>query len=169
MTAWMHDPYRLGINRDIGRLLERMTGDGIQEGALELLRSFAMLVPPDDQAGSGWLPIESYEYGEYLPRLGALAGAAFGLDAISALGDELDRALQAEYGATDPESERRDLSFIWRPAIENHEQNEDFEPRAKLLVALRSSGAENGRFSLGSPCTSSIVSVTRAPRSLRRR
>jgi hypothetical protein len=137
MTAWMHDPYRLGINRDIGRLLERMIGDGIQEGALELLRSFAMLVPPDDQAGSGWLPIESYEYGEYLPRLGALAGAAFGLAAISALGDELDRALRAEYGATDPESERRDLSFIWRPAIENHEQNEDFEPKAKLLVALR--------------------------------
>jgi len=140
LSRWIHDPYRLGIDRDISRLIERMVEGAIKEPAIDLLRSFAALTPPSDaQASASWLPVDDYEYGEFLPPLAARCGAAFGVDAVSALADELSRALAAEYGPPDPDARPQDFSFIWRPAIEDHSQNEDFESMAKLVVAIRDS------------------------------
>ena len=137
MARWIHDPYRLGLDRDVARLIERLVENEIQEPAVALLRSFAALVPPDDHASPVWFPVDNYEYGEYLPRLAAKGGAAFGRDVVTALAEELSRGLEAEYGPLDPNARRQDLSFIWRPAIEDHSQNQDFDSKAKLVVALR--------------------------------
>lgn len=140
LSGWIHDPYRLGIDRDISRLIERMVEDAIKEPAIDLLRSFAALAPPSDaRASASWLPVDDYEYGEFLPPLAAKCGAVLGADAVSALADELSRALAAEYGPLDPDARPQDFSFIWRPAIEDHSQNEDFESKAKLVVAVRDS------------------------------
>ncbi len=154
VSGWIHDPYRLGIDRDIPRLIERMVEDAIKGPAIDLFRSFAALAPPSDaQANVSWLPIDDYEYGEFLPPLAAKCGAVFGVDAVLALADELSRALAVEYGPPGADARLRDFSFIWRPAIEDHSQNEDFESKSKLVLALRDAvvaAVEAGALSLES-------------------
>lgn len=136
VARWIHHPYRIGLDQSAAQLAEILIAANARQPALDLVCSLAMLVQPegwpDEQP---WVALDDYEYGEQVPRL-ARASAAFGLDGANLLAEELERFLAAEYRATENQPQR-DLSFIWRPAIEDHEQNEDFDRHAKLLVAVR--------------------------------
>ena len=133
---WIHHPYRLGLARPVAQLAESLLAAGLRAAGLELLASCAALIPPISWSETElWLPLEDYEYGQYLPGL-ARSAAAFGLEGGEILARELERYLAAEH----PEDEGpspRDYSLVWRPAIEDHEQNEDFDRHAKLLVGVR--------------------------------
>ena len=104
--------------------------------AVDLMRALARLVPPEAwPEGEIWVPLDDYDYGKEMPPL-ARSLAAFGPAAIIALVEELEAFLAVQR----PEREdgrHADLSWLWRPAIEDHEQNWDFEREAKLVIAIR--------------------------------
>lgn len=62
--------------------------------------------------------------------------AGFGPAGPAAFVEELEAFLAVER-PEQHDGRHADLSFIWRPAIEDHEQNWDFEREAKLVIAIR--------------------------------
>jgi hypothetical protein len=136
ISRWIHHPYRLGLARSAAVLGAHLIAARARQAALDLLRSMAMLVPPETApADPPWAPLDDYDYRELVPQL-ARSAAAFGIEGPNLLAEELERHLEAEYQSAQGEPPR-DLSFIWRPAIEDHEQNQDFDPQAHLLGAVR--------------------------------
>ena len=70
IARWIHHPYRLGLSHSVARLAEILVAADARLPALELVRSLAMLVPPDQwPEDQPWVPLDDYEYGEYVPRL----------------------------------------------------------------------------------------------------
>ncbi len=136
LARWIHHPYRLELARPVARLAEALLSSDAQAPALVLARSVVELVPPVGwPADQPWVPLDDYEYGETIPGI-ATGLACVGLDGTNLLVSELSRFLEAEYAPSDA-GPARDLSYIWRPALEDHQQNRDFELQAKLLVAIR--------------------------------
>ncbi len=131
----------------LGRLVSNLASGGEVETALQLARVLLeSSSPPDDAVDDAWLP--SYrtarldEWGcsqllrTQIPDLVASAG----LDAYRLLCDVLDDYLTSELGTVE-DAGGGDFSYIWRPAIEDHSQNEyDFKSdiRNQLVVAIRS-------------------------------
>ncbi len=144
ISRWIHHPYRLGIDTSAIRLAHRVIEAGAKEPALALSRSFVQLVPPDGwPEGPPWIVLDDYEYGEEVPRLGR-ALAVLGLEGLNMLVEELARFLEVKR-PTEPGQPVFDYSFIWRPAIEDHEQNLDHDRESKLVVAIRDAALELAR------------------------
>lgn len=141
ITRWIHHSYRLGVDASAIRLAHQLIDAGAKEPALVLASSFVQLVPPEGwPEGDPWVVVDDYEYGEEVPRLGR-ALAVFGSDGLGVLVDELARFLEARR-PTEPGAPVYDHAFIWRPAIEDHEQNWDHDREAKLVVAIRDCALE---------------------------
>lgn len=138
LSAWVHDPYNLSVERAAADLGQKLVAEGLKDGALDLIAGVAALVAPETwQADAAWVPLERYDYAETVHGLAVAAAARFGVDVIYVLSDELARGLDAEFGPRATDEPARDLSFIWRPAIEDHPQNQDLDHKAKLVVAIR--------------------------------
>lgn len=136
VKRWIHHPWRLGSDTSAANLAVHLIEEGAREDAIDLAKSLARLIPPDGwPEGTPWMPLDDYEYGEEVPRLGR-ALATFGSSGPTALLEELEAFLAVER-APDPGQPPADLSFIWRPAIEDHQQNWDHERESKLVVAIR--------------------------------
>lgn len=141
IVRWVHHPYRLGLDASAARLAHRLVDAGEKVAALTLARSLAQLVAPAGWPDSEpWVVLDDYEYGEEVPNLGR-AIARFGSDGLEVLVDELARFLEARH-PSEPGKSVYDYSFIWRPAIEDHEQNWDHDREAKLVVAIRDCALE---------------------------
>ena len=69
---------------------------------------------------------------EYVPTLVEKCG----IHAFSLLVELLESALRLSQRSDDADSDE-DYSFVWRPAIEDHEQNHDHEVKDWLVTALR--------------------------------
>jgi hypothetical protein len=135
IRRWAHRWSRLGLDQSVGQLIHHVATLGGRGVATVLGRDLLALVPPEDwEDTEDWHRLEDYDYGE-LARTVALDLATFGTEPIFALVDELERFLDVDRAAA--EGTPGDYSYIWRPAIENNEQNGDYEPEAKLVTALR--------------------------------
>jgi hypothetical protein len=136
IKGWVHHPWRLGLETSTARLVHHLIADGARSPAIDLARDLARLMRPEGwPEADPWVVLDDYDYGKEIPAIGCSL-AAFGPSGPTALVEELEAFLAVER----PEREdgrRDDLSFIWRPAIEDHEQNWDFEREAKLVIAFR--------------------------------
>lgn len=136
ITRWVHHPWRLGLEPSTAKLTHHLITAGARVEALDLARSLARLLVPDEwPEGQPWLVLDSYDYGEEIPGIGR-ALAAFGPTGPAALVEELESFLTLERPPRD-NGRHADLSIVWRPAIEDHEQNWDHDREAKLVVAIR--------------------------------
>jgi len=136
VKRWVHHPWRLGLETSTARLVHHLITDGARDPAIDLARDLARLVRPEAWPDAEpWVVLDDYDYGKEIPAISRDL-AAFGSAGPAAYVEELEAFLAVER----PEHEngrRDDLSFIWRPAIEDHEQNWDFEREAKLVIAIR--------------------------------
>lgn len=136
IKRWVHHSWRLGLDVSTAKLIEHLVTENARESALELGTNLARLVPPGDwNEEEPWAPLDNYDYGELVPPT-ARRLAAFGLEAIFALVGELEEFLSIRH-PEEHNGRHADLSFIWRPAIENHEQNWDHDRESKLVQAIR--------------------------------
>ena len=136
IARWVHHPHSLGLSYDVTKLVDHLIEHDAGDLVVALIDSLAMLTPPEGWPDDmPWEPIEEYQYRESLPRLVAEAGR-FGVSLPRILIANLERYLDAERGDRDTQ---RDGSIIWRPAIEDHEQNEDFDLHAVLGRTTRDS------------------------------
>ena len=136
IKRWVHHPWRLGLETSTAKLVHHLITDGAHDEALDLARSLARLAVPDGwPEGEPWVVLDNYDYGEEIPAIGR-ALAAFGPTGPGALVEELEAFLAVERPPGE-DDRHADLSIIWRPAIEDHEQNWDHDREAKLVVAIR--------------------------------
>jgi hypothetical protein len=136
IKRWVHHPWRLGLETSTAKLTHHLITDGARDEALDLARSLAGLVVPNGwPEGEPWLVLDDYDYGEEIPGIGR-AVAAFGPPGPGTFVEELEAFLAVERPPGD-DGRHADLSIIWRPAIEDHEQNWDHDREAKLVVAIR--------------------------------
>ena len=116
LTAWIHSPYQLGQDDRAAQIGRRLLGEGFVREALTVLSSLSALVAPDGWPdGSAWAPLQNWDYTRLVPPL-AQALVPASPDAGPALAREFLRGFEAG------EAESAYTS-IWRPAIEDHEQN----------------------------------------------
>ena len=136
IDRWVHHPWRLGLERSVAKLARNLIGAGARDQALVLARSLARLAQPDGwPEGEPWIVLDDYDYGEEIPQIGR-ALAAFGPGGPAAFVEELEAFLVVDR-PPDENGRHADLSMVWRPAIEDHEQNWDHDREAKLAVAIR--------------------------------
>ena len=136
IARWVHHPHSLGLPYDVTKLADHLIEAGAGDLAVAMIDTLAMLTPPETWPDDvQWEPIEDYQYRESLPRLVAEA-KRFGDSLPRVLIANLERYLDGERG---DRATTRDGSIIWRPAIEDHEQNEDFDRHAVLARTIRDS------------------------------
>jgi hypothetical protein len=136
IKRWVHHPWRLGLDVSTAKLIEHLVAEEARDNAIELGTDLARLVPPAgwDEAQS-WIPLDNYEYGKLVART-ARRLATFGPDGIFPLVGDLEEFLRVRRPEVH-QGRRADLSFMWRPAIEDHEQNWDHDREAELVRAIR--------------------------------
>src|SRR4051812_12389801 len=134
IKAWVHHPWRLGLEPSTAALTTHLIELGARDAAIDLAGDLAHIVQPeawpDDQP---WIPLDEYDFGEELPAL-AVELATFGPSGLAPLVEALERFLLVERGGGERAA---DLSYLWRPAIENHEQNWGHDREGHLLTAIR--------------------------------
>ena len=153
MNAWVEGGYVMLVLKKLGNLLEQLAlGDQIP-AALELTRSLLKLIPapttPEQESEAKEDEIkallrdqkprpkfDAWEYGEIvrnnLPSLVEKAGE----QVLPVLCDLLEDAVRLSM----PQSEKptaNDISHAWRPAIEDHGQNSDYDVKTRLVEAVR--------------------------------
>ncbi len=145
---WIELPHQLLLPEKLGALVEHLAKGTQVEAALDLARSL-LAVLPDPRAiektgdeETYRLPPEprarfdTWDYKEILEQIVPLLVAAAEEEALTLLCNLLDSALhlsQRDEKYEGPE----DLSWIWRPAIEDHEQNHPRGLRDFLVTAVR--------------------------------
>jgi hypothetical protein len=149
VKEWLKNPYHLLLQRDAGKLVEKLAKEGEGDTALDLASSLLEIIPDprreeleeEEQEKSSAFRlslqsrarIEEWKYDEILKnRIPALVEAK-GIQTIQLLCDLLETALRLE----ERNGEGQDNSYIWRPAIEDHFQNKDFGIKSKLVTAIR--------------------------------
>ena len=136
IKVWVHHPWHLALETSVAKLVRHLIVNGARTPAIELTGALASLLPPAGwRETDPWVVLDEYDYGKEIPPIARLLGA-FGPAGPDTLVEELRRFLAAKYPIHE-DGRFYDYSFIWRPAIEDHEQNWDFDREAKLLVAIR--------------------------------
>ncbi len=140
----------LGVD-DAGALLGHLARGGEVERALELARALLAVFPGEDAKEQGDVLVRTapevqgrfdiwaYErlLSEHFPSVARGAGIA-ALALLCELLEEAVRLSLAEEERTPP----RDHSHIWRPAIEDHDQNLGHSIKDALVVAVRDSAEQ---------------------------
>lgn len=132
IKEWIHSPYRLGVEDGAVKLARNLIDAGMADQAMGLIRSVVSLTPPDKwPIDRPWIPLDGYDFGKDVQPL-AVGAAALTPEIVAVLADEFDRGLAAGAEGTG------DYSAIWRPAIEDHEQNWNHDQRLNtFVVAIR--------------------------------
>jgi len=149
---WVKSPYSLLLPDKLGRLIAHLACGGRVEDALRLSRAMLELLPDprsDEQLavtdGLTLTPeprprFDSYYYEQILQRDYPELLRAVGLPALELLCDLLDRAVELSRRPNDDGD--RDYSYVWRPAVEDHEQNGDARGVREILVSAVRDSAE---------------------------
>jgi len=142
---WVKSPYQIGLPEKIGTLASNLARGGQIDAGLDLAK--ALLTPKQEKESESDLSLEPQPYfdvWEYeqviknnIPDLIEIAGER----AFILLCDVLENAIDQ---SSSPEQKklREDSSFIWRPAIEDHEQNLGHRLNEILVSAVRDAAAQ---------------------------
>lgn len=147
VKEWARSSFHLVLPDKLGRLISHLALGGQAKEALDLA-SVALEVVPDPRYGApetedaGILSrspepkghFDDWDYGRILECLPALVDAdGLGtLDLVTAL---LAKAI--DLSLRDGGEDQRDLSYVWRPAIEDHDQNMPHGVKHLLADAVR--------------------------------
>ncbi|MBC7217450.1 MAG: hypothetical protein H5U36_04675, partial [Candidatus Caldatribacterium sp.] len=141
VKRWAENPYRL-LPEKLGQLIAYWAKHGQTEEALQV--SCVLLDVFSDErcielrpgkAQKPWTRFEVWYYQEILKKYYPELVRAAGLPALELLCDLLDKAIRLKRCGDEKAPE--DLSFSWRPAIEDHPQNTDYTVEDVLVSAVR--------------------------------
>ncbi len=125
-VSWVDSPYRLFLPEKLGRLVIRLAQGGLPQPALRLADALLRPVAPDQEEGSSNAtyprtpePQSRYRAWEYERVAKAVVPALAAVDPAGTL-TLLSELLQLAVEITVPDATPpQDLSFAWRPAIED--------------------------------------------------
>jgi hypothetical protein len=155
-AEWLRSPYHLGLPRAAGTLVSHLAKGGRADVALPLAEAL-LAVEQDprskelDADESGFRDLRQptarfdlWEYEQILSKNVPDLVDAAGEQTMGLLCDLLDRAiiLSDRRGA---ERRPEDLSRIWRPAIEDHQQNLNIGVKDLLVSAVRNAAEQMAR------------------------
>jgi hypothetical protein len=143
--SWIDSPYRLLLPEKLGRLVVHLATGGLPKPAIRLADALLRPVAPDEEAGSGDAtyprppePQSRYRAHDYEQVAKAVMPALVAADPVSTLtllSDLLELAVDITLPGGTPPS---DSSFMWRPTIEDSDQNYAISGARDVLVeALR--------------------------------
>ena len=131
--GWCQDPSFSRIADKIGALIEKFLGDGEVDAALQL--SEALFDPENRTTANLESGHEAWEYEQSIRNFVPPLVAAGGLRALEILTTCLLKLVRTRSGSERLEAE---YSYIWRPAIESHDQNlHRSDARQALIDAVR--------------------------------
>ncbi|MCD6371803.1 MAG: hypothetical protein J7L39_03750 [Candidatus Aenigmarchaeota archaeon] len=140
---WVKTPYLTLIREKLGDLVVKLTEEGENEAAIELLDSILDVIIEEGRDEKEELMGESrstkpyfniWEYEQVLKRVIPILGSKMPCAITEILCKKLEKAIKLDLSLKKIETEYYDFSHIWRPAIEDHPQNEGFENVKCLLV-----------------------------------
>lgn len=145
-AQWAKRPYWL-LPDKLGQLIEHWAKGGLTEGALRVARVLLDVLPEERRVETGpdeeyRLPPEpqarfdTWNYEEILKKHYPELVRTAGLPALELLCDLLDRAIRLSRRCDDDQGPE-DYSVIWRPAIEDHLQNDVRTIKDALVTAVR--------------------------------
>jgi hypothetical protein len=145
---WLESPYQMLLPEKLGALVTHLARGGKAEAALDLARALLAVLPDPRSADATALPEEMrfppeptarfdvWRYEQILKgHLGELVDAA-GISAFVMVCDLLETAIDLSRRRAEG-SPPEDYSWIWRPAIEEHEQNRRETIKTLLVSAVR--------------------------------
>lgn len=147
-ARWLRDSgTRLLIGDPYGKLLSHLAEGGQVGIALELASALLSFAPDSDSSirhGDRAVPakLSPFEYQELLTAPLAALACADGSATLQLITTLLSEVIELERTSG---SEPNDLSEIWRPAVEDHEQNLDTTIREYLVSAVRDVAESLGR------------------------
>ncbi len=141
--SWLQSPYLLHLPEKLGQLIARLAQGGETEAALELADALFELRPQDPATVKQpvWLAPEprgrfgKYAYEEILAEQIPVLAEKAPLPTFELLADLLSTAISLSNRPGEQEVPA-DHSHLWRPAIHEHEQNDDKTLRHALATAL---------------------------------
>lgn len=156
VKKWIELPYQMALPEKLGTLVEHLAKGSQIEAALDLAKAL-LAVLPDPRATEKAaderpyrLPLEPrarfnvWDYQEVLeknvPELVSVAGEK----ALTLLCDLLDSAIRLSQ-RSEEDTGPEDYSYIWRSAIEDHEQNHLSGLRDFLVTAVRDAAKQIAR------------------------
>jgi hypothetical protein len=157
---WVAGPYSDTLSTVVGDLIGHLANGGQIEGALELARAALVLraeAPIEAAAEDGqsfrFPPrlsghFNEWSYGQLVAGIRAPVAEAGGIRALELFCDLLSDAV--ELSQVGPAEGPYDASFVWRPAVEAHEQNRTDGFKNVLVDAARDTASELARPDAGS-------------------
>ncbi len=140
---WLQSPYLLHLPEKLGQLAARLAQGGQPEAAIELAEALFELRPGDPSIVKQpvWLPPEprgrfgKYAYEEILAEQMPVLAEKAPFPTVELLCDLLSAAITFSHRPGE-EAPPADHSHLWRPAIHEHEKNDDKTLRNPLTTAL---------------------------------
>ncbi len=131
------------LDHKVGALAKHLIEVGASSAALRLLRAALTILPvpvqTEEEQERSWQDfstrVSEWDYARLLRELVPTLTARAGRETVALLTDLLRAAVRSETGNEDDPTQ--DYSGIWRPAIEEHEQNRGHGLRGVLVAALR--------------------------------
>lgn len=142
VPRWLEAPHHRLLAGKLGDLLRALAGGGHAEGAFELAGSLFAVRAKQGPEFLGRLSAEAtgvIEDWDYAQQLGKSLPTLLELDGdrcLRFLARLLRRSIEIERPG-DSDSGSEDASIFWRPAIEDHQQNNDRGVKNILVSALR--------------------------------
>ncbi|MCJ8159708.1 hypothetical protein [Sphingomonas sp. LaA6.9] len=130
VLEWTDSRYRFRLQDKLGELAVHLAKGGAQPDALKLAKS--ILAVRGTRFANDTSSYDEWEYGKFLEKYFPELSVAAPLGAFALLNDILRDAIEVR-------KEGRDYSFIWRPAIEQHDQNLGHSIEDHLIDAVVSS------------------------------
>ena len=135
--SWIRNHSNLPVDypEAAARLALHLADVGAGEESLLLLRELLAVIPTGKAGSRGAYAVrlEQWTYGHIAAETFPLLADQVGLAALALLADLLQTALEL-----DPHTARPiDYSDVWRPAIEDHEQNVEVDFRDSLISVAR--------------------------------
>ena len=147
VKEWARIQYSYVLPEKLGQLIVHLAKGGEIESALELARELLEIMPDSpeevESPTAGYsvsreskAKCEEWDYREILKNNIPELVKASGKPALELLCSLLEEAVSISYPKED-ENAQDDHSYIWRPAIEDHEQNLPHGLRDALVTAVR--------------------------------
>ena len=149
---WVKRPYWLRLDKlKLGQLMEHWAKGGLIEEALHMARVLLDILPDERRVRTGpdkeertiirFPPepracLDAWEYEKTLKKHYPELVRAAGLDALELLCDLLDKAIRLSRHYEDDQG-AEDYSVQWRPAVEDHPQNNGQTHKDALVTAVR--------------------------------
>lgn len=145
---WLHAQHHLRLPEKLGALMAHLAKGGETKAALDLARAVLDVVP--DQTGAQGeeesemlclSPLarprfDEWQYDQIVKKDVPILVEAVGEPALNMLCDILEAAVCIS-GGTETEGRLLDYSSVWRPAVEDHEQNHPYEFQDLLVTVVR--------------------------------